>query len=360
MAIAKSKKTKEYPYCVVDLFCGIGGLSHGFVLEDLHVAAGIDTDETCKYAFETNNHATFVTKSVSDVEAKDITTLFGNSKVKILVGCAPCQPFSSYTFKDKEKENNKWKLLYEFARLIRETKPDIVSMENVAQLLNFKKAPVFDDFIKDLKAQGYFVSHEVVNCPDYGIPQKRKRLVLLASKFGEIELIPKTHKPGNYVTVKDAIGNLPEIKDGETSKMDPFHYARKLSDLNKKRIKLTPYGGSWKDWPDELILDCHKKDSGKSYPSVYGRMKWEEPSPTITTHCIGYGNGRFGHPVQDRAISLREASLLQTFPVGYKFYKEDKPLSSVMIARQLGNAVPVALGQVIAKSIKIHIKNHER
>ncbi len=341
---------------IIDLFCGIGGLSHGFVKEKFNILAGIDIDETCKYAFEKNNNSKFISKSISDMTSDEISKIYGESQIKVLVGCAPCQPFSSYTFKDKEKENNKWTLLYEFARLIKDTKPEIVSMENVAQLLNFKKAPVFDDFINDLKEQGYFVSYEIVNCPEYGIPQNRKRLVLLASKLGEINLIPKTHTRKNYKTVKDVIFNLPPISDGETCKTDKLHFARKLTDINKKRIKATPYGGGWKDWSNELILACHQKQSGKSYSSVYGRMKWEEPSPTITTHCIGYGNGRFGHPVQDRAISLREASLLQTFPKNYKFFDEKKEFSSVMIARQLGNAVPVALGQVIAKSIKEHLK----
>nr|HPN19556.1 DNA (cytosine-5-)-methyltransferase [Chitinophagales bacterium] len=190
---------------VIDLFCGIGGLSHGFVNEGFQVVAGIDIDETCKFAFEANNNSKFISKSIADVSSLEIKNLYKDSNLKILVGCAPCQPFSSYTFKDKDKESNKWKLLYEFARIINETKPDIVSMENVAQLLNFKKAPVFEDFLNDLKKQGYFVHYEIVNCPDYGIPQNRKRLVLLASKLGEIKLIPKSHTKDNFVTVKDII-----------------------------------------------------------------------------------------------------------------------------------------------------------
>ncbi|MGV4437980.1 DNA cytosine methyltransferase [Ornithobacterium rhinotracheale] len=343
---------------VVDLFCGIGGLSHGFVREGFNVVAGIDIDDTCKYSFESNNKSVFISKSVSDISREQIIELYGETKYKILIGCAPCQPFSSYTFKQKErKDNGKWKLLYEFSRLVKEVQPDIISMENVSQLLNFKKASVFDDFIEELKKNGYYVYYEIVNCPDYGIPQKRKRLVLLASKLGEIKLIPKTHNKKNYVTVRDAIGKLPKIQDGEVYKKDRLHYARKLSKLNKKRIQNTPYGGSWKDWPEELKLECHKKDSGKSYPSVYGRMKWDEPSPTMTTHCIGYGNGRFGHPEQDRAISLREASLLQTFPLDYKFFKEEEVFSSATIARQIGNAVPVRLGEVVAQSIKEHLKS---
>ncbi len=341
---------------VVDLFCGIGGLTHGFLREGFNVVAGIDIDESCKYAFEENNNSKFISKSVTEISAEELNSLFGTSKIKILVGCAPCQPFSSYTFKDPEKKDNeKWKLLYEFQRLILETKPHIISMENVSQLINFKKAPVFNDFIDTLEKEGYFTHFEIVNCPEYGIPQNRKRLVLIASKLGEINLIPKTHNRENFITVRDAIGYLPHIKDGEFHAKDKLHFARRLSPINKKRIKSTPYGGSWKDWPEELRLECHKKESGKSYSSVYGRMKWEEPSPTMTTHCIGYGNGRFGHPEQDRGISLREASILQSFPEKYIFFKKNEEPSTVEIARQIGNAVPVRLGEVIAKSIKKHL-----
>ncbi|MDI9364504.1 MAG: DNA (cytosine-5-)-methyltransferase [Flavobacterium sp.] len=343
---------------VVDLFCGIGGLSHGFVQENFDVVAGIDFDGSCKYAFEKNNAAKFISNSISEIHKDELNTLFDNADIRILVGCAPCQNFSSYMFKDKEKENDKWKLLYEFSRLINEVQPEIVSMENVAQLLNFKKAPVFEDFVSTLKTLGYHVNYEVIMCPDYGIPQNRKRLILLASKLGAIQLIPKTHSKENYVTVKDAIGNLPKIADGEKYKKDPFHFSRKLTPLNKKRIQATPYGGSWKDWDEGLKLTCHKKESGKSYPSVYGRMIWEKPSPTMTTHCIGYGNGRFGHPTQDRAISLREAALLQTFPINYQFAENVNAMNTTEIARQIGNAVPVKLGEVIAKSIKQHLKEY--
>ena len=342
---------------IIDLFCGIGGLTHGFVKSGFNVIAGYDIDPNCRYAYEANNPSKYICKDVSEVTSQELTKQYANAKIKILVGCAPCQPFSSYTFKDKEKNNNKWSLLYHFSRLIQETQPDIVSMENVAQLINFNKAPVFEDFLAVLNKMGYHVYYEIVNCSDYGIPQNRKRLVVLASKLGEISLIPKTHTPESYVTVQDAIGNLPKIQDGETCNKDLLHSARKLSPLNKIRIQHTPYGGSWSDWPEKLVLDCHKKKSGKSYTSVYGRMKWEEPAPTITTHCIGYGNGRFGHPDQDRAISLREAAIFQTFPLTYKLFDKKEGFKSAEIAKQLGNAVPVALGAIIAKSIKIHLKN---
>jgi DNA (cytosine-5)-methyltransferase 1 len=342
---------------VIDLFCGIGGLTHGFVLENLPVIAGIDIDESCRFAFESNNNSKFIAKSICDTTGEEIKKLFGKAKTKILIGCAPCQPFSSYTFKDPDKKDSeKWRLLYDFQRLIKEAKPDIVSMENVSQLINFKKAPVFEDFVSSLKTDGYSVHYEIVNCQEYGIPQRRKRLVLLASRLGPITLIPKTHNQENYVSVKDAIGDLPFIEDGEYHPTDRLHLARKLSETNKIRIRNTPYGGGWNDWPENLKLECHKKDSGKSYSSVYGRMKWDEPAPTITTQCIGFGNGRFGHPEQHRGISLREAAILQSFPRSYKFSHDNKEIAIVNVATQIGNAVPVKLGEIIAKSIKVHLK----
>jgi DNA (cytosine-5)-methyltransferase 1 len=343
---------------VVDLFCGVGGLSYGFVSEGFDVIAGIDNDDSCKYSFEKNNNSQFITKDVNTVNGDYLNKLFGN-KIKILVGCAPCQPFSSYSFRQKEKDESKWKLLYEFARLIEETRPTIVSMENVPLLLHFKKAPVFADFCERLRNIGYYIDYKEIFCPDYGIPQRRTRLVLLASRLGEIKIIEKTHSPENYLTVRDVISDLPPIKAGETDMNDLLHRARTLSPLNLKRIKSTKEGGSWKEWPESLKLDCHKKKSGKTYSSVYGRMKWSEPAPTMTTHCTGLGNGRFGHPDQDRAITLREAALFQTFPSDYSFIDESKKYNPSVISRQIGNAVPPQLGRVIARSIKLHLEKYQ-
>ena len=233
--------------------------------------------------------------------------------------------------------------------------PDVITMENVTQILSFKEKPVLQDFVDCLKECGYFVEINKVFCPQYGIPQNRKRLVLLASRLGPIKLIPPTHNKGSYFTVRDAIGNLPVLSSGETDKNDPLHRAKKLSSLNIQRIQHTPYGGSWRDWPDELMLKCHKATRGKSFGSVYGRMIWDAPSPTITTQCTGLGNGRFGHPTQDRAISIREAALLQTFPMSYKFFPDEKSIAITKASRYIGNAVPPKLGEVIAESIINHI-----
>jgi DNA (cytosine-5)-methyltransferase 1 len=240
--------------------------------------------------------------------------------------------------------------------LIEEGQPNVISMENVPQLV---ETEIFNDFVTALKSLGYFVSFQVVFCPDYGIPQRRRRLVLLASRLGAISLISKTHNPENYITVRDTIGHLKPVRSGEFDQNDPLHRARRLNAKNLKRLAHTKEGEGWKSWPEELVLECFKKSSGRTYVSVYGRMKWDEPAPTMTTHCTGLGNGRFGHPEQDRAITLREAALFQTFPVEYQFYESLDKYNPSAICRQIGNAVPPKLGQTIAKSIKNHLKEYE-
>ena len=319
--MARSNKTYE----VVDLFCGIGGLSYGLKCQGMKILAGFDLDYTCQYAYETNTGGKFYYRDVKTISGDEINKLYSQKKnvIKVLAGCAPCQPFSSYAFKNKNKDKDKYNLLYEFGRLVKEVHPDIVTMENVPAIASFKLKSVLADFVEVLQNEGYNVKYKVVYCPDYGIPQTRKRLVLLASRLGNIDLISPTHKKENYVTVKDAIGHLPPLEAGQDCPTDALHRCRALSPLNLQRLKSTPYGGSWKDWPADLMLECHKKESGKSFGSVYGRMVWEEPSPTMTTLCTGIGNGRFGHPVQNRAISAREAALFQTFPITYRFFPND-------------------------------------
>ena len=343
---------------VVDLFCGVGGLSYGLKQEGLNVIAGFDIDKTCQFAYEYNNEAKFFDTDIKQVTGEQIQTLFGDSRIKVLAGCAPCQPFSSYAFSNKDKDPNKYDLLYQFGRLINEVRPDIVTMENVTQITQFKLKPVLNDFVKLLEKCHYYVSVNKVYCPDYGIPQTRKRLVLIASRFGEIKLIPPSHSSKNYVTVKDAIGDLPELKAGEQNTDDPLHRAKALSPLNLRRVQNTPYGGSWKDWPKDLQLRCHKSDTGKSFGSVYGRMVWEQPAPTMTTQCTGLGNGRFGHPTQNRAITVREAALLQTFPKTYKFFRDEEAVAITKASRYIGNAVPPKLGEIIAKSIIKHLEDY--
>lgn len=337
----------------IDLFCGAGGLTHGLIKSKINVVAGYDIEEDCKYAYEKNNKgAVFINKDVAELSANELKTLFPKGHIKLLAGCAPCQPFSTYSQGRDVKKDKKWPLLYAFARLIRELEPELVTMENVPDVT---KHDVYHDFVTELTELGYQVWAEKVYCPDYGIPQIRKRHVLLASKLGNIEMIKPTKQPKNYKTVRHTIANLPPIKAGQSCSKDPLHVSAGLSELNLKRIKASNEGGTWNDWPAELRAECHTKPSGRTYSGVYARMKWDEPSPTMTTQCYGYGNGRFGHPDQHRAISLREASLFQTFPKNYKFLPPEKTISISKVGKMIGNAVPVDLGKVIGESLKEHV-----
>lgn len=352
------------PATVVDLFCGIGGLTHGMQLAGLNVAAGIDIDGTCKYPYEENNNAVFLEGDVATFPNHEIARYYDDGDIRVLVGCAPCQPFSKYTkrYRKGEKEkgrqgdewqkDNKWKLLYAFAQKIEEIMPDIVSMENVPEL---EKEEVFRDFVATLTRLGYRVSYSIAYCPDYGVPQNRQRLVLLASLLGEIALIDPLYASDEYVTVRQAIGALPELTHGEQSNDDALHICARLSDINVRRIRNSRQGGTWREWDDDLKLNCHQKESGRHYGAVYGRMSWDSPSPTITTQFYGYGNGRFGHPVQDRAISLREGAILQSFPPNYRFLPDDGEIKMHNMGIHIGNAVPVELGRAIGVSILNHI-----
>lgn len=335
---------------VVDVFCGIGGLSHGFALEGFDVRAGIDVDASCRYAYEANNDARFLDWDIQDVEGKAICDLFTPGEPRILVGCAPCQPFSSYS---RNPGESNWRLLAEFGRLVREVQPDIVSMENVARLTTFRNGSIFGEFLSVLSGSGYSIWHDIVDCSQYGVPQTRKRLVVLASRMGPIKLISPSRASSDVPTVRDAIRWLPEIAAGEWDPDDPLHRASRLSQTNLDRIQASIPGGTWRDWNDGLRAKCHERDSGKWYGSVYGRMSWDAPAPTITTQCTGFGNGRFGHPEQNRAISLREAALLQTFPSDYQFFAPDESNCPITpTARWIGNAVPVELARAIARSVR--------
>lgn len=342
---------------VVDIFCGVGGLTYGLHQAGLEVIAGIDSDQTCKYAYEHNNDSKFIHADIRELRPENVQGLFYGKGIKIIAGCAPCQPFSSHT--QKYRPNNidvRWGLLSVFKDIVLHMQPDIVTMENVPRL---SKERVFVQFKAALHAQGYRIWWDCINCAGYGVPQSRTRLVLLASKLGEISILPPTHQSSEYAKVSDVISDLPPINAGEVHEADPLHRAAGLSELNLKRVRQSVPGGSWKTWDEEIISPCHKRVSGRSYPSVYGRMRWSEPSPTITTQFYNLGTGRFGHPEQDRALSLREGALLQTFPRNYKFYGPETPLPLSVIARHIGNAVPVRLGYIIGKSIVKHFNRIE-
>lgn len=340
----------------VDLFCGVGGLTYGLENVGIDVGLGIDIEPACKYPIDENTNARFLQVDVASLDSSIITDVLRQGEVSLLAGCAPCQPFSTYSRAAKREDaprpnggaRDDWKLVERFGMLVRETKPDLVTMENVPPL---ELQPVFQGLLANLK--GYSVDYRVVECERIGLPQTRKRLVLVASRLGPIR-IPEFDLERS--TVRDTIGDLPEIPAGGEDPVDRLHRASKLSKVNLKRIRASSPGGTWRDWPEALRAACHGRITGATYPSVYGRMEWDRPAPTITTQCFGYGNGRFGHPEQDRAISLREAAMLQGFPKGYSFIPKGEPVSFSKLGRLIGNAVPVKLAEEIGRILVKHVE----
>ena len=327
----------------VDLFCGIGGLTHGLGMSGIDVKAGFDIDLSCRYAYETNNHGSeFIATDVRSIHFRDIAPYYKDADFTVMVGCAPCQPFSAHTRRTQNSQVDNYSLVRKFTSLVKEGTPDLVSMENVPGLV---KQKAFDELLATLNLLGYQYDYDILPCANYGVPQNRKRLVLLASGLGEISLpCPR----GEKTTVADFIQSLPTLEDGQTSPDDPAHATLPLSPKNRQRILQSKPGGSWKDWEKDIINKCHRK---AYYPASYGRMRWNALAPTITTQFCYYSTGRFGHPRQHRTISVREAALLQTFPGKYKLIEKGKPLVIRQMARHIGNAVPVKLAEAIGKSI---------
>lgn len=350
----KRTVAKKHNVQAIDLFCGAGGLTCGLKKAGVKVRLGVDVDPACKYPYEYNNNATCLLKDVREIKAAELAAHFApGDSIRLIAGCAPCQTFSTYNQK-ADKTDSRWWLLQEFQRVVGELLPELVTMENVPGLADHA---VFEEFLGFLGKADYRVAHQVVKCADYGIPQQRERLVVIASRLGEIKLLPPSHFKKRTQTVRDALAGLPALGAGGIDKLDPIHQTSDLSPLNLKRIRASKPGGTWRDWPNELVAKCHRKKTGKTYPGVYGRMSWEEPAPTITTQFFGFGNGRFGHPEQDRAISLREGAILQSFPRTYRFTHPDKPIYMKAIGRLVGNAVPVRLGEVIGRSFLHHLDN---
>ncbi|SFE88474.1 DNA (cytosine-5)-methyltransferase 1 [Methylobacterium sp. 13MFTsu3.1M2] len=341
---------------VVDLFCGAGGLTNGMEAEGLEVLVGYDLDPACRYPYEANNFARFELADVGALKASDLEEAWRGCDVRVLAGCAPCQPFSRYNRRNAPRDE-RWILLEAFGRLVDETRPEIVTMENVPELVRHE---VHGRFLDTLRDAGYLVSEHIVECTDYGIPQQRRRLIVLASRLGPIELVDPGCFGSSPATVRDTISPMPVLKAGQADRCDPLHRSSALTGINHDRIRASRPGGSWKDWKSELVAPCHTRREGRGYRSVYGRMEWDRPAPTITTQAYAFGSGRFGHPEQDRALSLREAALLQTFPREYAFVPRGRPIEMRTIGRLIGNAVPPKLGRVVGRSISRHLafRNH--
>lgn len=325
---------------VYDFFSGCGGASQGFKEAGMKIELGIDVDVDAAKSFQFNfPEANFINKDIRKIVPEDICEYINKENDLLFCGCAPCQPFSNQN-KNKNKNDKRINLLSEFSRFVVYFKPDFIFVENVPgiQSIDLEKGPLVK-FCDVLHNMNYEYKIKVVSASDFGVPQPRKRLILIASKTKGIEFPKPTHgKSANrpYSVVSDWIGELPPLEAGETDSLDKDHCAASLSELNLKRIRNTPEGGDRRNWPEALKLDCHSNHSG--HTDVYGRLSFEKMSSTLTTRCISYSNGRYGHPVQDRAISVREAACLQTFNRSFHFCGN---LSSK--AKQIGNAVPPLL-----------------
>lgn len=339
---------------VIDVFCGAGCLSNGFHQEGFKVECGIDVDENCRYAFETNNFAEFWNRDVLDVKPADLALQFNHNIPSVLLGCAPCQPFSQFNV---NREDPKWLLVDKLADLVEAIKPDIVSMENVPLLIRFKSGSTFRAFLRRLKSLHYNIVWKVMNSYDYGAPQTRRRLVVLGSRLGVPSLPTPNRDNASKKSVFETISHLPEISAGTFDHIDPLHRSRKLSPMNLRRIQASKPGGSWHDWNRELIPKCYQRSTGALYTAVYGRLEWDKPAPTLTTQFLNYGSGRYGHPVQDRALSIREGALLQTIPEEYALSADPETETFKTMGRMIGNAVPIALARALAQAIATHIQD---
>ena len=345
------RKSKEKNMKAIDFFCGAGGLSCGFKQAGIKILGGIDIDKSFKETYENNIKSKFLHSNISDIDEKTLSKEFNidkNQDELIFVGCSPCQFYSNIKT-DKTKSGETRLLLEDFQEFVGYFDPGYVFIENVPGFDKNGESPLgrFKSFLIN---QGYAYKDGVLNAKYYGVPQNRRRYVLLASKNNKQIRLPAPDKK-NVKTVITAIGDqtfFKPIKAGEIDIAGFMHSCASLSEINLKRILRTPKNGgdrrAWQDDP-ELQLECYKNHTG--HYDVYGRMYWDKPSPAITTKFRYISNGRYGHPEQDRAISLREGATLQSFPLGYTFHST----SQTTIAKMIGNAVPPEFARRIGKTI---------
>lgn len=348
--------SRKHKLKAIDFFCSIGGMTYGFRQADINVIAGIDIDPSCKETYEYNNKGSkFIEANIKHYSFEQLkidTQITENDDNMVFIGCSPCQ-YWSIIKTDKTKSKETKNLLMDFQKFVEHFMPGYVVVENVPGLSKRAIESELDKFIIVLEKLGYKVVHDILNAQHYGVPQNRKRFTLIASRVNADIFLPEPNKHKGYL-VKDFIGEwngFPKIKAGHTDNTNFKHTAARLSENNLKRIRLTKKnGGTREKWgqDDKLQINAYKgKDN--SFKNVYGRMSWDKPAPTITTRFNSLSNGRFGHPEEDRALSLREGATLQTFPKKYIFKKG----SNNIIAKHIGNAVPPKLAYNIAKQLLI-------
>ncbi len=343
-------------YTVVDLFCGCGGGSMGFHAAGFRTVGAVEIDEEAAAAFTLNVGIAPIVKDIRDVSGADILAAAGlrRGEPTLLFGCPPCQSFTvlrrgtAATYEDEQRNT----LVYEYLRLVEELRPRHIAFENVPGLVEGRWSLYFERFREILAGLGYTFDYAVIDAAEYGVPQRRRRVLVIGSRVTKPRLPGKSHgERGNtrlkpLVTVRDTIEHLPPLASGESDPDDPFHRARGHSDLALLRLSHVPEGGSRVDLPEHLVLECHKDHDG--HYDIYGRMWWDRVAPTLTSGCTNVTRGRFAHPDQDRAITLREAMLLQSFPAGSQLVGGVEKM-----ALQVGNAVPSWLARRIGDTIKI-------
>ncbi len=343
-------------FTAVEVFAGGGGLAVGLREAGFRTVAAVELEPHAAATFKANHPTVQVFRQdVRTVHGSMIMPLAGG-RVDALAACPPCQGFSSLTSKWR-KDDPRNSLVAEVGRLAAELRPRAIMVENVPGLAQ-KGRPLFDALLYQLHDLGYVTNWGVLQVADFGVPQRRRRLVLLAGLGFHIGMPSATHSRTGanglpkWRTVRDAISGLSEpvtfteAKEQGGAQAVDWHVVRQISPANVERLKRAKPGGSWRDIPEELRVPCHR-DGYDGFPNVYGRMAWDEPSVTITAGCTTLSKGRFGHPEQDRTISLREAALLQTFPPDYRFETPHFERACEIV----GNALPCVFAEAIARQV---------
>lgn len=335
----------------MDLFSGIGGLSTGLKRAGFDVVAAVELDQDAVAGYKLNYPRTKVfAEDIRDVDLKEIRARLKGRKLQLLAGCPPCQGFSSLRRLNKKQNvrDPRNSLVLEFLRYVKELKPETIMMENVPGLINYYH---FKSMVRELKKLGYNPKAEVVNVKDYGVPQRRRRLVLVGSKLGPID-VSKPIKP--KATVRSAIGKLESVSSTE----DQVHkivagHTQRIQEM----IEMIPEdGGGRNDLPKDYLLECHKKEN-VGFDDIYGRLRWDDWSTTITGGCLNPSKGRFLHPSENRCITAREAALLQTFPLRYKFPVD---MNKGKLALLIGNALPPKFSFIQSQNIREHIETYRK